>query len=797
MLRLCAFLALTLAFYWPPTADAQWEALHPGGGGQIQDIQLDPSEPGRLYTLSDVDGLYRSDNYGASFRSLNENLHTDATAALAIDPSDSDRLFLGTARGVLRSSDGGSTWAPMADTEKLLGGDPNDRTGIVAQTGINVAAIEIDPVEPDRVYFANSWGWKHTYNFYWQQLGFNQTSDIIHPGQVYVTGDGGETWDIVTFEPESQYMDVYSIEVNPAANNEVYLAAHPGVYKSTDYGQTWDKLPTPADAFYSRGLSVTPDGNFLVAAYTIEPLPAYPGDTTLSSNPNNNKGNANSAVYTSPVQNGTQATWLRRDLNLPQLEKSEGSSNFATGYWRPRIDPRSNATDGYAVLLGTMLGRQGLYSATFFPNGSYNLDDASWERILWREGKDGFVYDQGWDDSDIFSRYYDYTPTTWPDRRIWATGGQSLFEGDPSAGDWPKGVASWEVRTALEAGTAGPYTTYTSPGLQSTVNYDQDALGSYVVQTMADNGVLESFDGGRTWTKERQPRASASTRFPNARAVEIFEGVSPAITLAAAGTGFAGGKGPTYLHALISDAPSPNDEWLLRVDVTLNRPIQDHVSSIVEAVREPGQPQGVYLSYAGFGGNEGGIYYHPDVEQLARGQGQYDVIRAPSDSLDGTSKLMAHPSDPDILYRITSSSLFRMDRNAQGDWITTKLAKGASDFTVWEYAGRTYVAFGQKNGDKLLLSDDGGDTFQTAWTPPASEFGLWDDWLYTEKTPVIGGFVARGDELYFGVAYSKNRRSIGYYKATLDASGPSPTLAVENWTGSERAASKTRAPART
>ena len=237
-----AFAALfCLGFVAAP--HAQWEALHPGGGGQIQDIELDPSTPGRLYSLSDVDGFYRSDDYGLSYRSLNEGLHTDAVSTLEVDPSDPDRLFLGTARGVLRSTDGGESWMPMGGSEAVVGGDNGD------QLGIHVSTLAIDPVEPEHVYFANSWGWKSTYTFYWGPFGYNLTSDIIHPGQVYVTADGGETWDIVTFEPNTSYMDVYSIEVNPAANNEVYLAAHPGVYKSTDYGQTWAKLPTPAGAF--------------------------------------------------------------------------------------------------------------------------------------------------------------------------------------------------------------------------------------------------------------------------------------------------------------------------------------------------------------------------------------------------------------------------------------------------------------------------------------------------------------------------------------------------------------------
>ena len=747
----------------------------PAAAGRSRMSSSTPPIPGRLYSVSDVDGFYRSNDYGLSFESLNEGIHTDAVSTLEVDPSDSDRLFLGTARGVLRSTDGGDSWAPMAGSEAVPGGNDGK------QLGIHVSTLTVDPSEPDRVYFANSWGWKHTYSFYWNNFGFNQTGDIIHPGQVYVTDDGGDSWDIVTFEPNAGYMDVYSIEVNPVASNEVYIAAHPGIYKSTDYGRTWDKLPTPASAFYSRGVAVTPDGEFLVASFTTEALPAYTGDKTPIADSTNNKGNPNATIYTSPVQNGIQATWLQRDIGLPQLEGSEGGPP-ATEYWRPKVDPRSNASDGYDVLVGTMLGRQGLYRTRFFPDGSNNLDDPQWERILWKEGLDGFSYDQGWDEVSVLSRFYQFTPISWGgDLRIWATAGQSLLEGNPAAGGWPTSAASWRTRSTERAGTAGPYDTYTTRGVQSSVNYDQAALGSYVVQAQVDNGIVESFDGGRTWLTEHQPSPGGVRPFSNARSVHVFDNVSPAVTLAAAGFGYGSGKGWTPLHSLISDAPDASTPWNIRVDAGLNGPKNDYVISIVPALPEAGSTsQGAYFAFQGAAGAAGGVHYHPDVEQLARGFGNFQQIAgADADSsLKKTSKLMAHPTDPAKLYRITRSSLFRMDRGADGVWTDTLLATGAKDFTVWGHAGSAYIAAGKR--DRLLLSSDGGETFQTAWTVPPDVYGPWYGWLFEQTTPELSGFAARGETFYFGLGLRKNRKGIGYYRATLDGDG----VVIEDWTGS-------------
>ena len=445
------------------------------------------------------------------------------------------------------------------------------------------------------------------------------------------------------------------------------------------------------------------------------------------------------------------------------------------------MDPRSTAESGYEVILGTIQGRQGLYATTFLPDGAGNLTDGIWRRILWKSGLFGFRYDQGWDTPTILARFYDFTPTAWGERRIWSTTGQSLFEGDPSADGWPTSEPSWSARYTENAGSAGGFDFYRTRGIESTVNYDQAALGSYVVQAQADNGLVESFDGGFSWTKQHQPSPPAGNPYSNARAVHVFDTVSPAVTLAAAGVGFGTGSGWTPLHALVSDAPSASTPWNVRIDASLNGPKNDYVASITPALMEPGSSaQGVYLAYQGALGADGGIWYHPDVAQLAQGQGLFTQIAGQDGSLKKTYKVAAHPTNPDRLYRLTNTDLVRMERDAQGVWQDTLISNGAKDFAVWAYEGLTYVIFGKQ--DQLLISDDEGDTFRSVWTVPPSAYGPWADWVYVQTGPDMRGFVGSGRDFFFGVSQYKNRKSMGYYRGTLQRSGPGAPLVVQDFT---------------
>ena len=66
---------------------AQWRLTHPGGGGQIQHVELDPLNEGRLYVCSDVEGAYRSDNFGDSYQFITEDIPHGMIFTIEADPN--------------------------------------------------------------------------------------------------------------------------------------------------------------------------------------------------------------------------------------------------------------------------------------------------------------------------------------------------------------------------------------------------------------------------------------------------------------------------------------------------------------------------------------------------------------------------------------------------------------------------------------------------------------------------------------------------------------------------------------
>jgi len=207
-----------------------WTHLGLRDGQQIAQIAVDPRDPNRLFVAvaghpygpNPERGIYRSTDGGKTFEKV---LYTDdniGASDVKIDPSNSDIVYatlwearegpwenaewMGTGGGIFKSTDGGTTWHPLA------GGLPS---------GIAQAHIAIARSNP-KVLFASV-----------------ATKDKI---ELYRSENAGDTWAVVSKDPRPAGRigggDLSVPMFDPKDPNVVYIASTV-TWKSTDGGKTW------------------------------------------------------------------------------------------------------------------------------------------------------------------------------------------------------------------------------------------------------------------------------------------------------------------------------------------------------------------------------------------------------------------------------------------------------------------------------------------------------------------------------------------------------------------------------
>src|SRR5580765_3614735 len=89
--------------------------------GRIQDVQIDPKNPSVWYVASAFGGLWKTTNRGITFKPIFEEGGSFTLCCVAIDPKDSNIIWLATGEnssqrsahfgdGVYKSTDAGATW---------------------------------------------------------------------------------------------------------------------------------------------------------------------------------------------------------------------------------------------------------------------------------------------------------------------------------------------------------------------------------------------------------------------------------------------------------------------------------------------------------------------------------------------------------------------------------------------------------------------------------------------------------------------------------------------------------------
>jgi photosystem II stability/assembly factor-like uncharacterized protein len=206
-------------------------------GGRIVDVAVVENRPGTMYAASASGGLWKTINNGITWAPVFDHQTTVSLGAVAVTPNHPEIVWAGTGEanarnsvswgdGIYKSTDAGKTWMNMGlrDTE-------------------HIARIVVHPRNPDIVYVAAP-------GHFW---GPNRERGL------YKTLDGGRSWlpikhfdestgcsEVVMdpSDPETLYLVAYRVRRDgfAAGNPAEQFGPLAGLYKTTDGGQSWQRL---------------------------------------------------------------------------------------------------------------------------------------------------------------------------------------------------------------------------------------------------------------------------------------------------------------------------------------------------------------------------------------------------------------------------------------------------------------------------------------------------------------------------------------------------------------------------
>ena len=196
------------------------------------DLELDPNHPGVLYATFWNDGIYKSNRYGANWRNISVNLHsnhpmdfsaTRFSIATADNGDGTTRVYAGfdwynaddqvhRNSRIFRSDDGGNTFTQMPFG---TGVDSVLNYCDIQCTYDNV--VEVDPSNPDIVYAAGE------YNY----LSSPQV------GGIYRSMDGGLTWETLGLD---LHPDFHALAFQPNDPAHIVIGNDGGVWDSPNRG---------------------------------------------------------------------------------------------------------------------------------------------------------------------------------------------------------------------------------------------------------------------------------------------------------------------------------------------------------------------------------------------------------------------------------------------------------------------------------------------------------------------------------------------------------------------------------
>lgn len=230
----------------------KWRSIGPAfTSGRIADFAVNPNNHSEWFVGVASGHVWKTTNNGTTFEPVFDGQKSYSIGVVVIDPNNTNVVWVGTGEhnhqralgygdGVYKSIDGGKSWKNMG-----------------LKNSQHIGKIVIDPKNSNTVYVAaegSVWG----------------------PGGdrgLYKTTDGGKTWKKIL--EISENTGVNNVLMDPRDANVLYASSEQrrrhvftkigggpetAIYKSTDAGETWEKLKSglPGGDIGGIGMNISP-----------------------------------------------------------------------------------------------------------------------------------------------------------------------------------------------------------------------------------------------------------------------------------------------------------------------------------------------------------------------------------------------------------------------------------------------------------------------------------------------------------------------------------------------------------
>ena len=209
-----------------------WTRIGVNFGTDVRSIAINPSNNQIIYAGIDSDGhsdgIYKSTDGGVSWTTVNSGITSTQIYSLAIDSSDSQTVYVGTATGgVFKTNNGGASWTAV-------------NTGL---TDLFISSIAIDPNNAQVIYAGTGKG-------------------------VYVTTNDGALWTSISSGMPTNTV-VYSLVIDSTNSQIIYAGSFSnGLFKSINSGTSWVAINSGNMGIYVRTIAIDPTDRQTIFAGT-------------------------------------------------------------------------------------------------------------------------------------------------------------------------------------------------------------------------------------------------------------------------------------------------------------------------------------------------------------------------------------------------------------------------------------------------------------------------------------------------------------------------------------------------